>query len=397
MALFYALMLSLTLIICFLIIEGFRKFYYSNVVDVKDKEFDPELGWLYKPGTYWVKPIHAFSKHSYYINKYGLRNREINLNKGNGTKRIIILGDSFTFAISVRDEDIFSNRLEKNLNQNYPDKYEVINAGVEGFGNLQELLLMRRLADNNVTGDIYLLTIFTNDILDNLCLSYDDATENLVQPKYDLDNNNKLVLKRPPKKKTNSVRKKTDDIIMRYYYDSMIVVIFKTLKIKLESFLQTRPYLISFFHKLGLNIKFPRLPGLINGWYNEEILKNGIPILKASIKEIRNEAERQHAKLFISLIPSPLQVYPDTYGPLLKRTFPDNRMVEKWIKDKLVPQHVIREFCEELNIPFLDLYPILYNNHDKKLYIPMEGHFSEKGHAIVADSLSKFITQVSNP
>ena len=390
-ALFYSLMFSMTLIICFLILEyGFSKFYYSNVIYVKDKDFDPELGWLYKTGTYWIKPTHSFFKHSIYINKHGLRNREINLTKENGTKRIIILGDSFTFSKAIKDEDIFPRRLEIILNQNSPDKYEIINAGVEGYGTVQELLLMRRLADNNVTGDIYLLMIFLNDILDNLCLTYAKADENLVQPKYDLYNN-KLVLRRQPEKET----KDTGNLISVRGKKHKIMV-FKTLKIKLESFLQTKPLLISFFNNIGLDIKFPRVPGIITG-YNEEILKNGIPILKESIREIKSEAERHHAKLLISLIPSPLQVYPDTYGPLLKRTFPDNRLVDKWLEDKLVHQRLIKEICKELNIPFLDLFPILYKNNNKEMYISMEGHFSEKGHAIVADSLTTFINQFSRP
>ena len=66
-------------------------------------------------------------------------------------------------------------------------------------------------------------------------------------------------------------------------------------------------------------------------------------------------------------------------------------MVEKWDDDKLVPQKVIKDICKEYHIPFLDLYPILKNKNNIELYIPLEGHFNTKGHAIVADSVAKFL------
>lgn len=381
------LTLGITLAICFVVLEyGLARYYYSDVGRKSYKEFDPELGWINKPGNYSIKPIQSLLVNSIYINKYGLRNRDIGPKKDNTTQRIVILGDSFTFGNGISNQDIFPSQLELILNHDFPNKYEVINAGVEGYGNIQELLLMKRLAANNITGDVYIVMIFINDILDNLCLSYDDTTENLIQPKYQLDATNKLILGRAPQKVIKdssnliSVKKRKHNIIL-----------FDTLKIRLQSFLQTNPYLISLLNKMGFAARFPRVPGLINGWYDKNILNRGIPILKQSIREIRSEAEKRHAKLFIGLIPSPLQVYPNTYGPLLEKTFPNNALVNMWLRDKLVPQHVIKNICGELRIPFLDLYPILYKKNNKELYIPNEGHFTKEGHAIAAASLANFI------
>lgn len=377
----------ITSAICLAVLEfGIARYYHSDVSEKRYKEFDSELGWINKPGNYSIKPTQSFLMNSLYINKYGLRNREISPKTNNTVWRIIILGDSFAFANGVSNQDTFPTQVESILNSSLPGKYETINAGVEGYGNVQELLLMKRLAADNITGDIYVLMVFINDILDNLCLSYDNATENLVQPKYDLNANNELVLKRAPQKVINdssnlvSVKEKRHNIIL-----------FDTLKIQLQSFLQANPYLLGLLNKMGFDAKFPRLPGLVNGWYNEGVLKRGIPLLRQSIKEIKNEAEKHHGKLYVNLIPSPLQVYPNTYGPLLEKTFPNNVLVERWLRDKLAPQRFVREICEELQIPFLDLYPILYGNNKKKLYIPNEGHFTEEGHAIVAVSLANFI------
>lgn len=383
-------MVGLMFIVCFLILEyAVGQFYYSNIHQISYKMFDPQLGWRLKPGTYWIKPPHTFTKFSFYINKYGLRNRDITTIQEKGIKRIIILGDSFTFGEVIRNKDIFSIQLERILKKNYSNKYEIINAGVPGYGTAQELLFMKKLSDNNITGDIYLLIIFTNDILDNLCLDYGNRSQNSVQPGFVLGSNDKIELRYLPVNKTSNnlenfipVRKKPKN-----------TKIIEVLKRKVESFLQTKPVLVKVLSKLGFNVKFPRMPGLLNGWYEENVLEAGIPLMKALIKEIKNETEIKNAKLLISIIPSPIQVYPDVYGNILKKTFPDSKQVDNWLKNMTKPQTIIREICEKLDIPFLDLYPILYKNSDKELFIPREGHLNRTGHTIVAHNLAKFIIE----
>ncbi len=382
------LMLLISTAIGFVILEyGLARYYYSDISQKRYKEFDSELGWINKPGNYLIKPTQSLIKNSIYINKYGLRNRDIKPENDDAVKRIIILGDSFTFASAISSNDIFPTQIEGILNSSLPNKYEVINAGVEGYGNVQELLLMKKLADNQITGDIYVLMIFINDILDNLSLSYGNAAENLIQPRYELDANNNLVLKRAPQKTIND-----SSNLIAVQDKKRTIILFDTLKVQLQTFLQTNPYLISLLNKMGIETKFPRVPGLINGWYDEDVLNKGIPVLRKSIEEISIEAEKRSARLFISVIPSPLQVYPDTYGPLLEKTFPDNEMVNMWLKDKLVPQQIVKGICDELHIPFLDLYPILYKNNNRQLYIPNEGHLTKEGHAIVAVSLANFLS-----
>lgn len=385
------LMFIITFSICLGFMEIFSKYYYTDANYIANKEFDPQLGWIYIEGTYSIKPPHSFKKHLIHINKYGIRNRVISNPMKSDVRRIIVLGDSFTFASAIDGEDIFTSKLEKILNQNSNEKYEVINAGVEGYGTVQELLLMRRLRDNNITGEIYILMVFLNDILDNLCLDYGNLTENYAQPMFEVGSHNKLELKRAPQKKIDNLSsfKSVENKKFKLKF-------IETIKIKIESFLQNKPNLINFIaENLGISVKFPRVPGVINGWYHQNILERGMPILKESIKEIRDEARELHAKLYIILIPSPIQIYSETYRTLLKNTFPNDKIVEKWDEDKLVPQKFMKEISKEYNIPLLDLYPILLRENKSILYIPLEGHFNRKGHAIVADSIAKSL-QLSN-
>jgi len=382
----YALMFLLTVIVCFVLIEyGFSKYYYSDTNYISYKQFDAELGWVNKPGTYFLKPRHSFKKVEISIDKNGLRNKNLLMNDKGTMNQIIVLGDSFTFASSIQENFILTSQLENILNNGSVVDYHVVNAGVEGYGNVQELLFMRRLASKEIKGNSYVLMLFINDILDDLCLSYDNRVDNLVQPKYVLGND-KLVLSRPPIKILNT----TGNLVPINNKAGTFYTI-ETIKIMLKSVAQTYPKVVQFINKFGVDIQFPRVPGLINGWYDNNILNDGLPIMKESIKEMKEEAEGYKAKLYVCLIPSPLQVYPDTYGPLLKKTFPDNKHVDDWLKNTSVPQYHIRKICDELNVPFLDLLPVLYGNNNKNYFIPNEGHFNENGHALVAKQLAIFL------
>ncbi len=389
---FYFLMFTLTSTFCFLVLEyGVARFYYSDVHGFPYHHvFDPLLGWRLKPGTYFAKSPHKLRKHRIYINKHGLRNRDIESGQKNVTRRIVILGDSFSFAEVTPEESIFPVQLEHMLNKSCPGKYEVINAGVTAYGNAQELLLMQRLLEEDIVGDLYLLMIFTNDILDNLRLTYSKCLENPAQPGFTLNSGGGLGLEYLPQKRVpdgSDTFRPLRETPRRFEF-------IPVLKNRIESFVQARPATLKVLDRVGINTEVPRVPGLLHAWYQEDILNRGIPLMKALIREIRNEAKRNKASLLCCLIPSSSQIYPDTYGPLLKKTFPHEPMVDAWLKDKTRPQRIVREMCEELGLPFLDLYPVLYQNNQSVLYIPREGHFTATGHTVVAQSLAQYICRI---
>jgi len=390
------------------IAESSLRYYYDK--NRLPAEFDQILGWRQIPGSYSVKPMNTYSTYNYYINKLGLRNREINQIKPDGTKRIIILGDSFTYGFAVKNEDLFTTQLEKLLNNTDSLKYETINAGVPKYGTAQELLLMKELSRKNINGDIYILMMFTNDILDDLQLgNYRDLSVDTRQPGFALDNEGNLVLKHPPREiqhtaqemSVKQVSKEIQNIVPEESLKHDIpekkskkiinLVTIKFIKERIGILLQTKPAIVKGLVNLGLDIELPRIPSVINGWYNEDIIKRGVPLMKALIKEIKKEAQHNGSELYVVLIPSPIQVNRDTYVQILKNSLPDNASVAQWIKEPARPQVITGRICRDLNIPFLDLLPIMIENKDKNLYIPGDGHFTKFGHYVVAKSLEDLL------
>ena len=96
--------------------------------------YDPRLGWRNIPGwnaETFERPLA--------INSKGLRDREYAYAKPKGAKRALVLGDSFTWGYGVANDEIFTEVLEKRLAA-APVEWEILNAGVSGWGTDQELL-----------------------------------------------------------------------------------------------------------------------------------------------------------------------------------------------------------------------------------------------------------------
>jgi lysophospholipase L1-like esterase len=386
--LFSLITIGLSIVFSFAILEfGLAKFYAATEEESSENVFDLTLGWKPAPGSRWVKPAHTLRAHTISINQLGLRNRELSPGKQNDVTRVVLLGDSFTFAKAVRTEEMFSSLLESHLNQT--GRFEVINAGVPGYGTAQELLLMKELASKKIVGDVYVLMFFNNDILDNLRLDYGNLQETPARPGFALMKDGEL-------KEVSYPRKEYSESLVPSRTGSAGFVTVEVVKRQVASFIQPRPWLANLITRMGFEQKMPRMPGVINGWYRDEVLEAGVPLTRALIKEIQAEARRHGAILLVSMIPSPIEVYPDIYHPILKNTFPHDKSVEDYFDDPTRPQRIIGNICRELEIPVLDLLPILLSSNDRELYIPLEGHFTVEGHAVVARELTRFIEEQSS-
>jgi hypothetical protein len=98
-------------------------------------QYDSELGWAPVPHSSAViknaRTIRA--RH----NSLGLRDTEF---VRDGRPAMLFIGDSFVWGLDSEADERFTDLLRGNI----PD-YNIVNAGVSGFGTDQEYLLMQRL------------------------------------------------------------------------------------------------------------------------------------------------------------------------------------------------------------------------------------------------------------
>ncbi|HLK85602.1 MAG TPA: SGNH/GDSL hydrolase family protein [Candidatus Binataceae bacterium] len=130
--------------------------------------YDAARGWGLRPNTagYYRREGAAWVS----INSAGFRGPEVPMRKPPGTIRIAVIGDSYTEAIQVPNEDTFASVAARVLVQ-CPllkgRRVEALNFGVDGYGTTQELVTLREKVWA-YQPDIVVLAIFLgNDVRNN--------------------------------------------------------------------------------------------------------------------------------------------------------------------------------------------------------------------------------------
>ena len=103
------------------------------------------------------------------FNSMGLRDREYTREKPDDTFRILVLGDSITEALQVEDHEVYTEVLEASLNSPpSATRYEVINAGVSGYGTGDQLKLYAYLGESLEPNLVIVQMSLINDLSENL-------------------------------------------------------------------------------------------------------------------------------------------------------------------------------------------------------------------------------------
>jgi len=100
-------------------------------------------------------------------NSAGIRaDREIPYQKPNGTKRVLLLGDSFGMGYEVNLEDTFPEKMNEIINKS-GIKCEVVNLSSSGHGNAEELIVLQN-EGVKYDPDLVLLSWHYGDLLENV-------------------------------------------------------------------------------------------------------------------------------------------------------------------------------------------------------------------------------------
>jgi len=130
---------AVAIVIAELVLRSFLAPKYFGV-------FEFDSNYLYKliPNTeraYQHQDINGGENIRYHINSQGFRGQE--LSDSGSQQRIVVYGDSFIQAEFSARENTFSEQLERQLEQQFSEGFEVINAGVAGYGPDQILRKMK--------------------------------------------------------------------------------------------------------------------------------------------------------------------------------------------------------------------------------------------------------------
>lgn len=305
--------------------------------------YDKELGYRLKPNSE-RRIINQIIK----TNSDGLRDKEYD-KKGNNTFRILILGDSYTFGLGNKLEDTYVKLLEKKLNSFNPDvNFEVINAGIFGYGTYHEAYLFDKIK-NKYNPDIVILQYYLNDIHDNFIV-YQSIYE-----RFKL-----LVLLR-----TLKLRIKLKDSISYLYYRHPTDLLSKN---------YSKQYM---------------------GWWN---------LTEKAILYTEKRAKSVNSSFAIVIIPSWGQIY-FNYTYAKDKPFLTPEIIKKIKEDMLnlelygdldKPNKLLKNFGEEYDIKIID--PIKeFRKHTLKnenIYqLPYDDHLNSQGNEILAEFIFRRLNE----
>ena len=313
---------------------------------------DPAAGYRLKPGAR-VRFTTSESDATISINSAGVRDEEEIGAKAPGERRIAILGDSLVLSVQVPFEQTFGEQLEQRLNSaGRQIRYRVINAGVQGYGPVEELLFYRNVV-RQLQPDLVLVTVFVGN----------DAEEALTsQPKL------------APGGTSHMLRESIVTRLRRAVRRSMVLQI-----LRLRFVAATDRF-------RGLRER-PEPPLQSYAARPAERIPRGMTLARHAIAEIAAEAERAGARTAIVLMPARFQVDDADYGRLKEAVASAG--------GELVRDGATERFSTELSglrLPITDLLPALRAAlPGPDLFFQENVHLTPRGHVVVADHLARFL------
>jgi hypothetical protein len=347
-----AVLLVFILILEFAAIEGTLRLYGAFEGSSTFQSLfmdDPDVGIRLRPGTRIRYTTVEFST-EIAINQQGVRDEEPIGPKPPGEKRIVVLGDSLVFSVQVDAADTFCEKLERQLNaRGGPDKWRVINAGVQGYGPVDDWFFFDRIA-----------AAFQPDIVIIAAFVGNDAIEAA-------DGGPSIEAGRPLKTAEPTARQ-----IRRIVRSSVVLqlarVRYDQLRARFATGTPERP--------LASYLTDP-----------PPIVQRGLEVSRMAFGRIADRARGIGAKTAIVLVPARFQTDDTDYGHLKAAVEQaggvlDRNSSSRRFHDALLP----------LGLPILDLQPILFAQPDRQgLFFQRTVHLTPRGHDVVSAALLDFL------
>ena len=354
--------MSAGLVVSFLLAEGALR-----IAGVRYPAFyiaDRDRGFALRPGAegVWSREGRGMVR----INQAGFRGADLPAVPEPGVLRIAVLGDSFTEALQVDEQDTFVKRLEAALSEdrscglrrNFSGAVEVLNFGVGAYGTGQELLTWRHLA-KRYRPDLVILAVYPgNDFTDNEPIPRND------RPVFVLDANDQLQIDQGFRDTTAfrwrlSLPGRLIDGLMN---DSRLLQLLNEAKNRLAS----RP---------SSGSVVPAATGATDrAWQLTDRL----------IGTLASEVSADGARFAVISTSAPEQVWPN---------------VQERPKQPFIKEQRLAALLKQRSIPFLPLAPALQRQADRHRLVlhgfqgqaPGHGHWNAIGHGLAATAIMPWL------
>ena len=317
---------------------------------------DPDVGSRLKPGARIRFTTVEFDT-EIAVNNVGVRDDEDLGPKSPGERRIVILGDSLVLSVQVPQRITFAEGLERRLNaRSGSSRYRVINAGVQGYGPVQEWLFFRKLAAT-LEPDLVIVTIFVGN----------DAEEAF---------SSRAALNPSERPATERLAESLTTRLRRLVRNSMVLQVLRT-------------RVLAVTNRLRVGVAPPEPPLQTYAARPAPRIQEGIEITRATIRDIARHAATVGARTAVLLMPARFQLVDEDYEHLRRA------VVESG--GELVRDAASTRFAAavaDLGLPWLDVLPMLRQAPQaRELFFERNIHLTPRGHEIVAAALDEFLAR----
>ena len=291
------------------------------------------------------------------INGSGVRDDEEIGPKPPNERRIVLLGDSLVLSVQVPFSQTFGELLERRLNADpSPYRYRVINAGVQGYGPVEELHFFESMAAT-LQPDLVIETIFVGN----------DAEE-----ASRTGSRLKAGGAAPPLAVKDTVATQFRRLVRR----SMVL---QLLRLRVVS-------ATARFHGL---LAAPEPPLQSYAASPAPRIAEGLAITRQCVRDIAAVAASEGASTAIALMPARFQVDDADYGRLKEAVTAAGGELQRDAASQRFDAALA-----ELPLPRVDLLPALRRAlPGPDLFFQETVHLTPRGHEIVAEALYRFIEE----
>lgn len=284
------------------------------------------------------------------INEQGVRDDEPIGRKARDERRIVVLGDSLVLSVQVSFGETFCELLERRLNeQNGGVRWRVINAGVQGYGPVDEWFLFDKVA-SAFEPDIVLIAAFVGN----------DAIEGADTAEW-------LAAGRPIKPEQEAV------VRLRRLIRSSVVM--QSVRVRWDQL------------KSKVTTGAPERPLATYLVNPPPVIADGLSVSRDAYARIAARAGAIGARTGIVLVPARFQTNDADFGNL--------QAAVRGAGAELDRDSGSRRFADALTplgLPMMDLQPILAVQPERAgLFYQRTVHFTPRGHAVTANALFDFL------
>lgn len=273
-------------------------------------------------------------EYDYTGNSLNFRDRDYAAVKPKGVKRVLLLGDSFTYGLGVpEDEDIFADIIEQRLNEmqlpSAPNGVEVLNAGFPKTLTGHWVTFMETLAPQ-FQPDVVVIVFFLRD-----------GTEIMLIPEYFM------------KIRADIVARNADSFWYHHSYAWRLVRDNFDRRVVSDQYTQR----------------------FLDAYLGNELETREWRTAERNLVHIRDVAEKYGARTGLVIFPILVQ---------LDDNYPFTPICE-----------LLSDFAEVNHMPSLDLLDTFRGHNAADIWVsPWDQHPNAEGHQLVADALTPFVVEL---